>query len=290
MEKDVPLSKEDRFHGIGTEFINYFIVQSVLNILINGSVFIVIVWKRELRKTLSNIVIANFLLTLVFMNLLSVLYNSKLSSFKVVTIQTAVLPFFIALMVMAIDRFLCIRFPFRYEIFSYKKSIILITCVIWSPIVIGFPTTLAGELNINGDLTEIVVTISTMVILVIANTYVYTVSVCHIRKISLQKTGCKSSRANWRETTSSGIWRSLLISFLLTATFIIGFTTHLVIRILQVTGQISLRKELWLNRINYPILCMKGMVYPIICVVLNKSLRKAVFVLICRTKYAKRKH
>ena len=125
-----------------------------------------------------------------------------------------------------------------------------------------------------------------MIILVIANTYVYTVAVCHLRKISMQTNFKKSSTNDSLYT--SGIWRSLLVSFLLTASFIVGFAMNLVIRILRITEQITLEKELWLNQINYPIMTLKCTVSPIICVALNKSLRSAVYTTICRMKCDKR--
>jgi hypothetical protein len=278
MQRNVTLlSKDDRYRALGTGFIHGLTTLSAMNILFNGFIFSIIVCTKKLRKTFSNIAIANFLLTLVFANLIAVLYNCHVTDIKVEVVQKAILPFFIALMVMAVDRFLSIRFPFQYEGFSYHKTIVLITLVIWSPIIIGFPITAVGEFEFDLDLTEIVVTLTAMVILVTANTYVYIVALHHLRTINVQISCCQQYTAKWRKT-----WRSLLISFSLTAMFLCGFTMNLVIKILRVTGHMSLEKEMQLNRINYPIMTIKCFVSPVICVVLSKCLRKAVLAKVWR--------
>ena len=286
MEVNNTLKKETRFRAFQEIYFSISYALLIANFLVNGFIFTIIVCKQSLRRTLSNIIIANLLLTMMFVNLIAVLYNFQVTNVKAEMIQTAILPFFMALIVMAIDRFLCIRFPFQYQNLSYRKSITLIVVTIWFPFFVWFPITeCVNRYEFNLDLTEIVITISAMIILIIANTYVYSVALCHHRKISTQKKLRKSSTENsFQKPSSSRIWRSLLISFLLTASFIVGFTMNLVIRILRLADQISLEKEIWLNRINYPILNLKNTVCPIICVALNKSLRKAVRTIIWRRK------
>ena len=283
MEMNNTLKKENSFHTFHDIYFSSLSALSIANILVNGFIFTIVFYKKNLRKTISNIIIANLLLTVMFVNLIAVLYNFQVTNVKAEVIQKAIIPFFMTLIVMAIDRFLCIRFPFQYQNLSHRKSITVIVVAIWFPFFfVWFPITVSVN-TFNLDLAEIIITISAMVILVIANTYVYIVAVCHHRKISTQTNFGKSSTTiSLRKSATIGVWRSLLISFLLTVSFIVGFTMNLVIRIFQTTQQISMEKLIWLNRINYPILNLMSTMCPIICVALNKSLRKAVRTIIWR--------
>ena len=163
-------------------FWNVVICISVPIIISNAFLIILIITQRKLRSRISNILLVHLFASYFVSSSLILVMKISPTRFNIIhrCIVASTGTMFLAMVLVTLDRFFAIRFPFRYSGKCHWKTILTSSIIAWLPSTLGF------FVDLNIDFYQVVFMFTAVLILLIANTYVYCIARRHAKKICQQ--------------------------------------------------------------------------------------------------------
>ncbi|XP_066920584.1 5-hydroxytryptamine receptor 7-like [Clytia hemisphaerica] len=262
-------------------FWNVVICISILIIISNAFLIILIFTQRKLRSRISNVLLVHLFASYIVSSSLILVMKISPTRFRIIhrCIVASTGTMFLAMVLVTLDRFFAIRFPFRYSGKCHWKNILTSSVIIWLPSTLGF------LVNLNIDVYQVIFMFTAVLILLIANTYVYCVARRHAKKIRqqlktptpLQQDCPDCTRTSSTRTKTSKqrlrVVKSAMGCFSLAFVMILGFLSTCIIKTLYITGTVNQCQYTDMRWLGLPFVVSNGLVCPVICLFFNKDLR-----------------
>lgn len=205
-----------------------FKIQGSIIIILNTFVIIVIITHKKLRRKLCH----KFLCSFLFVHLLIGIFSMAITNIAqfetdIDHITSMVIARLLNLLIVTMDRFICIKYPYRYQNFTTKNGICMILGA-WLLALGYMPLSLLIEKRYTGAIVRMMLLIVAFLALVMTNAIVYDIVRKQIKKISETLIDSAASKKHYKLHQEK---KSFKMCFMLIASFIILLTPLLIFNI-----------------------------------------------------------
>ena len=243
-------------------------IQQILTFIFNTFLIIFMAMSKKIRKCISCQLFLNLPATHVLASIMHLVtfYHQYYQLFMLC--NALLLQTFFSLMLTSLDRYIAVRYPYKYENIT-RKEVFIISASSWFLTTIFYGLTLKIKVTLVTLITLVTILILlSSIILIITNVSIYTIAQKHVRAILKCMVGQERKRANTR--------KSAYVCFALVSTFVLFWSPDVIHSIWYLSGGQERNKNIDNNLFSYVIAVIyhcNAMFDPIIYALFKKELK-----------------
>lgn len=255
-----------------------FLVQASVCVCANAALLVFLSTQRELRCKVANQFFANLLVVHVVLNVIGIIAKSRyhLRDEEIIINNGFLVEMFFSLIITTVDRFINIRYPFKYERITTRVVLLIIT-VSWtvSGLIVGLSVVLGtSQYRCTVILTSLLLT--AFIILIFSNLSIFLIARRHVRIIR-RNTVClrtlRGTTTRYNDTVPK-MTKSTYACFAIIMSFIVLWCPYLVHNILVLLRMYEPSSERVFTRCVVHFAWCSSLVDPALYICFNRSAKK----------------
>ena len=246
--------------------------QAGLIMVVNISIFCFVALNKTLNKNPSNLFLLSLFLSHIILGISGFIKAFRQSDYLINIIITSILAGFLSLVLVTIDRYVAIKYPFQHQKLTRFVAITVTFLVVWLPtsITIIYLLTLNLDIKFSQILCVAIILIAAMV-LISTNIYVYSIARTHIKRI--KNINVETNQVRNQRRRKQRTMKPIYICATIVFTFLITWMPTLVVNFLVILNKLTLKEKIMTFTYTIPMASIDCIINPIIYVVFNRQIR-----------------